>query len=265
VLIRWLRTPKGLTLIVLLVLLAIETPLHGPGAVAIVILMGLVGAAVDLGLIRYLTGAAEVPDGGAITGVLVALVIDPAAPVVVPLAGTVAGLVVKHTLRTRWSNILNPAGAGLLIACLLPGGSRESWWGGLGDAPVLFLAVLLALGSLIADRENKLPAVLSFAAVYVALLTLVAIRQPNEVASAFRIPDVNAAIFFALFMLTDPPTSPTRYEHQVIFGSIVGGFAAVGLLVGIGVAHLPTALVAGNVWESWRRPRAARTPNAVTQ
>jgi Na+-translocating ferredoxin:NAD+ oxidoreductase RnfD subunit len=260
---RWIRAPKGLTLVALLVLVAIESAVRSIQAAEAVLLVGCVGGVVDLALTRYVSGRFVIPDGGAITGVLIALVVDPTAPVAVPIAGTLAGLVAKHMLRTRWSNIFNPAAVGLLVAYFVPGGSVQSWWGALGDGPVWFLAVLLAVGGFMADRENKLPVVLSFAGVYVVLLTVVGIRQPDQVASAFRVPDLNAALFFALFMLTDPPTSPTRYEHQVIFGSMVAAISAVGFLMGLGVAHFPLALLAANAWESWRRPRRPRVPEPL--
>jgi Na+-translocating ferredoxin:NAD+ oxidoreductase RnfD subunit len=260
---RWIRAPKGLTLVALLVLVAIESAVRSIQAAEAVLLVGCVGGVVDLALTRYVSGRFVIPDGGAITGVLIALVVDPTAPVAVPIAGTLAGLVAKHMLRTRWSNIFNPAAVGLLVAYFVPGGSVQSWWGALGDGPVWFLAVLLAVGGFMADRENKLPVVLSFAGVYVVLLTVVGIRQPDQVASAFRVPDLNAALFFALFMLTDPPTSPTRYEHQVIFGSMVAAISAVAFLMGLGVAHFPLALLAANAWESWRRPRRPRVPEPL--
>ena len=61
-------------------------------------------------------------------------------------------------------------------------------------------------------------------------------------------------------MLTDPPTSPTRYRDQVIFGLIAAlvSFAVYSMLGG--VYYLLAGLLVGNAWEMWRRMTAGRAP-----
>ena len=74
----------------------------------------------------------------------------------------------------------------------------------------------------------------------------------------FRAPDLQAALFFAFFILTDPPTSPVKYRDQIICALIV---AAVSYAVfeWIGAAHyLLAGVLVGNVWEAWSRIRIAR-------
>jgi enediyne biosynthesis protein E5 len=251
---RWLRTPKALTIAALLILAAFEIPYRGASAVAGVLVVGAVCGIVDAALTRFLTGRPKIPDGAVTTGLIVSLVVDPTVPLWVPLVASIAGLVVKQLARTHWSNIFNPAAVGLLAAVFI-GGSLQSWWGGLADLPAPFLLVLILTGGFIANRENKLPAVLTFLGVYTLLLTAVSVSRPDQVAGAFRVPDVNAALFFALFMVTDPPTSPVRYAPQIAFGLVTATIALFGLLLGAGIAHFPLALLAANGLESWRRPR----------
>ena len=88
--------------------------------------------------------------------------------------------------------------------------------------------------------------------------------DPSQVAEIFRSPDINMMLFFAFFMLDDPPTSPARYPDQIRFGLIVA-VASFCIFIAIGsVWFLLAGLLIGNAWEAWRRvsARAARTVTA---
>jgi Na+-translocating ferredoxin:NAD+ oxidoreductase RnfD subunit len=137
--------------------------------------------------------------------------------------------------------------------CLLPVG--QSWWGALPDvSPEWLRATLLAGGIYITNRVNKIPLVLSFLGTYFCLFTAAAyLGDPGAVAEIFRSPDLDAVLFFALVILTDPPTSPARYRGQWIFGIMT---AVIGFAVfqEFGVAYfLLAGVLAGNLWEAWCR------------
>ena len=73
-------------------------------------------------------------------------------------------------------------------------------------------------------------------------------------------------LYFAFFMLTDPPTAPIKYRDQVICGVLVA-VVSYALFETVGVVYyLLAGLLVGNVWEAWRRVRFkklhARTPLA---
>src|SRR5712691_2604631 len=53
------------------------------------------------------------------------------------------------------------------------------------------------------------------------------------VAEKFRAPFVQAALFLALCMLTDPPTSPSRYRDQVWVGALAAATACAAQLLGL--------------------------------
>lgn len=99
--------------------------------------------------------------------------------------------------------------------------------------------------------------VLAFLGGYFLLVTISAfLERAERVAELFRAPDVNAALFFAFFMVTDPPTSPPKHRDQLVYGGLVAvvSFAAFEL---VGAAtFLLVGLLAANVWEAWRRARA---------
>jgi Na+-translocating ferredoxin:NAD+ oxidoreductase RnfD subunit len=149
--------------------------------------------------------------------------------------------------------VFNPA-ALAIVATFYVFDTGQDWWGALPDMEPIGLAVLFAAGVFIADRVNKLPLVLAFLGGYYLLFTVAAfLGDPKRVAEIFRTPDLQAVLFFAFFILTDPPTSPVKYPDQLMCGVIV---AAVGYAVFelVGAAYyLLAGVLVGNVWEAWRR------------
>jgi hypothetical protein len=135
-------------------------------------------------------------------------------------------------------------------------GTGQDWWGALPDLAVIGLVGLLVGGIYITNRVNKMPMVLVFLGVYFVLFTVTAfVGDAKPVAEIFRQPDANMALFFAFFILTDPPTSPAKYRDQMICGAIVAASSfAIFQLVGA-VHYLLSGVLVGNVWEAWRRHR----------
>ena len=62
----------------------------------------------------------------------------------------------------------------------------------------------------------------------------------------FREPFVQAALFLAFFMLTDPPTSPNRYGDQVWFGLMAAVSACLTQLLGAGQVYLLIGVLVAN-------------------
>lgn len=180
----------------------------------------------------------------------------------VPVVTSVLAVLSKYVLRTRQANVFNPAALALvLMFYAMPHG--QSWWGALPEVTPLWLrAVLLAGGIYLTNRVNKLPLVLSFLGVYFCLFTATAfLGDSRHVAEIFRSPDIDAVIYFTLVILTDPPTSPAKYQGQWVFGIIVATVSYAVFMM-FGVAYfLLAGVLAGNVWEAWRRAhRRSRSP-----
>jgi Na+-translocating ferredoxin:NAD+ oxidoreductase RnfD subunit len=195
---------------------------------------------------------------------IVAFVLRTQEPDYVVVLMSALAIASKHLLRTHWSNIFNPAALALVASSLLFQ-SGQSWWGALPDQGLAGVLLLLAAGGFMADRINKLPMVFVFLGAYFSLFTLASFfGQAGAAAEVYRTPDLQAALFFAFFMLDDPPTSPVRYEDQVVFGLLVA-IVAYYLLIAHGVVYfLPAALLAGNGWESARRVWAAWSRKRAT-
>lgn len=271
---RFFRTPKGLLILLLgaLVAAANVVPaarLAWPG------LGAAIGAAalVDVPLLRWWKRRWEFPSGAVLTGMLVGMLMSPHEPWYVGAACSAAAVALKYVVRTPSANVFNPA-ALALVGAYYAFDAGHSWWGALPDLtlasslPLLFLS-----GGFITWRVNKAPLVLVFLGVYYALFTAAAfVGDPAHVAEVFIAPDLHAVLFFAFFILTDPPTSPTRYRDQLIYGTLVAVVAyATYELMGV-VFYLLAGVLVGNVWEAGRRVmmhrrqaarRASMTPAGV--
>jgi enediyne biosynthesis protein E5 len=254
---RFFRTPKGLLLIILVVLAAMAAPGEGARLVVPSLLAAmLVAAAIDAPVLRWRGKEWEFPSGAVLTGLFVAMVLSPFEAWYIAAATTAIGVVGKWIVRTRSANVFNPAALGLVVS-FYAFHTGQSWWGALPDLSPWAILVLFATGWFIADRVNKIPLVVAFLGVYYLLFTVTAfVGDPGHVAEIYRAPEIHMALFFAFFILTDPPTSPPKARDQIVCGVIVAvvSFAVFELL---GAAYwLLAGVLVGNIWEAWRRVRA---------
>jgi Na+-translocating ferredoxin:NAD+ oxidoreductase RnfD subunit len=262
---RFFRTPKGLLTILFGIVTLVAAPVEGVGVVAPSLAAAVVAAmALDLPILRLRKGVWEFPSGALLTGVIVAMVLSPHEAWWV--SGVTAAVAVgsKYVFRTRSANVFNPA-ALALVGTFYVFSTGQNWWGAMPDAGVLGLIVLLATGIFITDRVNKVPLVLAFLGSYFLLFTIVAFTGDAALVSEiFRAPDLQAALYFAFFILTDPPTSPVKYPDQILCGALVA-VVAFAVFEGVGAAYyLLAGVLVGNVWEAWRRTRVrARSRAAV--
>ncbi len=268
---RFVRSPKGYLLIILALLIAVAAPHEGLQHT----LYGVAGAIVAAGLADVvIVGIRKhewiFPSGAILTGLIVAMVLSAEVPLYVPVATSLLAIVSKHLLRGRLANIFNPA-ALAVVAATFVFGAGQSWWGALANLPAVLIVLVLVAGWIMAEHVNKMPLVLAFLLSYLALFTAAAfLGNPAQVAEIYRQPDINTALFFAFFMLDDPPTSPVRYGDQVIFGVLVAA-ASFAIFQVIGAVYfLPAGLLIGNAWEAWRRAevpaaRAARSTESASR
>jgi Na+-translocating ferredoxin:NAD+ oxidoreductase RnfD subunit len=258
---KFLRTPKGALALVFTPLLLLGAVADGWSVVLPHMLAAIVGAvALELAVARLQKRAIGWPSSAILSGSIVAFVLDPVTPHVATLVVGGLASASKHLIATRRGHIFNPAAVALLgsIALFATG---QSWWGALPDLPWPFIAVLLAGGAFVVDRINKFPLVLSFTGTYFSIFTLVAALEPGAVTEMFRTPFVQSALFLALFMLTDPPTSPARVRDQVGIGVLVAVVSCLAQLAGVGQAYLLVGVLTSNLalvaLRYWREARVA--------
>ena len=251
---RFFKSPKGYLLLILALLTLLAAPVEGIARVGPIVTSTVLAASiVDVALMRLTRDTWIFPSGAILTGLIIGGLLSPVEMWYVPIVTAAIAIASKYPLRTRFANVFNPA-ALALVASYFIFGSVQSWWIALPDLASFALIVLIATGVLIANHINKLPLVLVFLGVYFALFTATAFfGSTATVAEIFRAPDVNAALFFALFMLDDPPTSPVRYRDQIPFAIIVA-LVSYGMFMWFGVVYyLLAGLLVGNAWEAWRR------------
>lgn len=256
---RYFRTPKGLLIIILAILTAIAAWGEGVALVAPGLVSAMVVAMlVDAPILRVREREWVFPDGALLTGLIVALILSPHEPWAVTAITSAVAIVSKYLFRVGRANVFNPA-AFALVATFYVFDTGQSWWGALPEIPPAALAVLFATGLFITRRVNKMPVVLVFLGAYYLLFTITAFfGDPARVAALYRAPDLHAALFFAFFMVTDPPTSPPKHNDQLVFGVIVA-VASYGVFELIGAAYfLLAGLLVGNAWEAGRRWRVRR-------
>ena len=251
---NFFKTPKGLVTIILVILIVMAAPGQGVRKVA----AGLVTATAAAGLVDALILRArkkvwEFPSGAVLTAMIVAMVLRAQEPWYVTTITSVAAVLSKYLFRTRSANVFNPA-ALAMIASFYVFHTGQSWWGALPDVAPVAKVVLLAAGVFITDRVNKMPLVLTFLGAYFLLFAATAFgNDPLSVAEIFRTPDLEAALYVAFIILTDPPTSPAKYPDQIVCGVIVAVVSYVFFEWAGVVYYLLAGVLAGNVWEAYRR------------
>ena len=251
---NFFKTPKGLLTIILAILAGIAAPDEGLGRVAPGLLGSVIASGlVDLLILRRRKKVWEFPSGAILTAMIVTMVLRAQEPWYVPAITSVAAVLSKYLFRSRSANIFNPA-AVAIVASFYVFHTGQSWWGALPEVTPIAQLLLIAAGVFMAYRVNKMPMVLAFLGAYYLLFTATAyVSDPGRVSEVFRTPDLQAALFFAFIILTDPPTSPTKYPDQLWCGAITAVVSyAVFEWIGV-VYYLLAGVLVGNVWEAWRR------------
>ncbi|MFY4776694.1 RnfABCDGE type electron transport complex subunit D [Metabacillus sp. RGM 3146] len=248
---KFLRTPKGYLLAVLLVL-ALIGDLNTNAITGLKSTGIAVGTAVLLDFILSLRYKKKLrlPDGGILTGLIIALVLNIAEQWYVPAIASAAAILSKHILKMKKKPIFNPAAFGLL-AVLLIFSSGQSWWGSLSLLPSWFVILVLIGGYMVTNKVNKFPQVFAFIGTYCLIILIMAYFGTGDVTNALRNPFVNSALFLAFFMVTDPPTSPAKYKDQVLFGFIAATISCADYLIFGGLSYLLIGLLAANAWKAW--------------
>jgi Na+-translocating ferredoxin:NAD+ oxidoreductase RnfD subunit len=248
------KTSKGLLTLVLAALIAIAAPREGARLVVSRLGIAVLAAGVlDAAILRLRHTRWQFPSGAVLTAMIVGMVVSVQMPWYVVTISSVAGVAAKYVIRTRGANVFNPAALGI-VALFPVFHAAQNWWGALPEVLPVAQIALLGGGVFIAQRVSKLPLVVSFLAFYFVLFTAAAfVRDPSWVAEIYRTPDLQAVLYFAFFILTDPPTSPISPRDQVVFAAIVATVSFAIFESTGAVYYLLAGVLAGNVWEARRR------------
>ncbi|WNR42499.1 RnfABCDGE type electron transport complex subunit D [Paenibacillus roseipurpureus] len=243
---KWVKTPKGYLVSVMLVCLFsaafflqdIKGIEHAGVAVATAV-------ATDLLFVLFQKRKRKLPDGAIITGLLIALILSSTTSWTIVAATSVIAILSKKWLVINKKPIFNPAAFGLLASVIIFH-TGQSWWGSFADLSSWLLVLLGIGGYVITDRVNKFPQVFSYLAIYLGCLLIFGYFHIGDAVDALRAPFIQAALFFAFFMLTDPPTSPAKTKDQIIFGMITALVGAMIYAIFGGLMYLFIGLLVGN-------------------
>jgi enediyne biosynthesis protein E5 len=250
---NFFKTPKGLLTIILALFFVFAAPAQGKGAVKGFLCATLAAALLDALVLRVMKKTWEFPSGAVLTAMIVAMVLRAQEPWYVVVITSVAAILGKYMFRSRSANVFNPAALAIVISFYVFH-TGQSWWGALTEIGPIGTIILVSAGIFITDRVNKTPLVLAFLGTYFLLFTITSfVADARWVAEIFRTPDFQAVLYFAFIILTDPPTSPAKYPDQIAFGIIVASVSFACFEWGGVVYYLLAGVLAGNVWEAWRR------------
>ena len=143
---KFFKTPKGLLVIALAVLI----PLAGMHSGFAVVAPGVAAAAiaamlVDAPILRYRDKEWSFPSGALLTGLLVAMVLSPFGSWKIAAITAVIGVLSKYVARGRSANVFNPAALALVVS-YFAFDTGHSWWGALPELPILALTALFVTG-----------------------------------------------------------------------------------------------------------------------
>ncbi len=233
--------------IILLVMLAgISAYLLGTFPYALIVAV-LACSVIEAVIRRYQKQKLVIPFSGIITGLIIGCVAPINVPVMPLLVACTIAVVSKFFIKSKSTNVFNPAALGLFGLGLLSIGS--SWWAST-SVNIYGVAVSLAIVLVIAAYECKrLPLAFSFIIASAALnMTANLPLTLGSMAVAF----LSVNYFFAFLMLTEPKTSPPKNRAQVVYGVYISViyFLMVILLppsLYLGVLVIFIALLVGNL------------------
>ncbi len=222
-----------------------------------VLVLPIVAVATDLGLQRIRFERLRFPDAALAIGLFLALLFPPVVPLLAAGASVVLAITVRHTLRFKGRPWFNPAVAGVTLGALLFG-ILPAWWGSISEVLVLSFGVVLALW----QRSTwRLPAVFLTAYAGLAVLMRVVVSLSSGLVLVPRVLLLTAVdptvLFFGLFMVAEPRTSPADVPTQVVFAIVVATMAAL-LPLALPSLALLLALLVGNLLAVVLRLRSAR-------
>ncbi len=189
----------------------------------------------------YLKQKLKFPFSGVITGLIIGSVAPIGAPLLAILVACLVAILSKFFLKSKATNIFNPAALGLL-AGLGVFAIGDQWWAASSvnlSGFAISIAIILAICTYEARRMVSAISFIIVAAIGYAILG-------NSITlSGMEVAVMGVNYFFALIMVADPKTSPHKNSAQVAFGSGVAILYSAFSFIGLSYAYF-IALLAGN-------------------
>lgn len=222
----------------------------------------LVAVVADLGFQRLRFPHVRFPDAAIATGLFLALIFAPTAPLLLTGSSAFAAVALRHAVRFRGRPWLNPAMSGAVLGSLVLG-LVPAWWVGIGPYGVEMVAGL-GLLLLLRDRRSwRLPATFLLTYSFLSVLQHLVVGASTNLSILLLLSFDPSTVFFAFFLVPEPRTAPRSDPDRVLYAGSIGVGAAVlpVILPSLGVF---ASLAAGNLLSVALRRRAALPTPAST-
>lgn len=182
-----------------------------------------------------------------ITSLILFLILAPVtnlSDVWITVGATAIAISSKFLLAVDKKHIFNPTAFGVFLIGLL-GFGNAIWW--VGSSIILPFVVIL--GFLLVRKMRRFHLLLSF--LVASILTLILFNLRNGVMPFVSMTQIFLSyplIFLGTVMLTEPMTSPTRKNHSLIYGGIVGVLFGSQFHVGPLFSSPEFSLIVGNIF-----------------
>lgn len=187
------------------------------------------------------------PESSILTGLILALIVPPkptGTGLLFLLAVSGLAMASKYILTINKKHIFNPAAIAVVLTALGPHQSA-SWW--VGTASMLPFVIIG--GILITRKVQREHMVIMFLVMTTLTTAILPVPGGGHVLSDLINMALNSAVFFLGFvMLTEPYTSPTTRNKQLVYAAIVGIIMAPQFHIGSIYSTPEIALVIGNLF-----------------
>ncbi|MGD0249304.1 MAG: RnfABCDGE type electron transport complex subunit D [Thermoplasmata archaeon] len=218
--------------------------LFGLGVTSLIALP-LIAGVVDLVFQMVRFPRLRFPDAALVTGLFLAVIFPPTAPILLAGACTFAAVGLRHALRSQGRPWLNPAATGVVVGAVLLG-LAPAWWVGIGPFGEL---LMLALGALLLVRSPsswRLPVIFLLTYGILAVVQHVVVGATTDPRILFLQVADPSTLFFALFLMPEPRTAPGASHLKVLYAGTVG-ISAAFLPLFLPSLGLFAALLGGNL------------------
>ena len=198
-------------------------------------------------VLAYIFYAPVNPESSILTGLILALIIPPSLAnygLLFMLAAAGLAMASKYILTIGEKHIFNPAAIAVVLTALGPR-QNASWWVG----TAVLLPFVLIGGLLISRKVRKEYMVGCFLfASTMATLTFSAIGSSSLTTSLHNMILSSPLFFLGFVMLTEPYTSPTTKNKQIVYAALVGVLLAPQFHVGHYYTSPEIAIITGNIF-----------------
>lgn len=157
---------------------------------------------------------------------------------------TLIAILSKYVIAYKYRHVWNPVALAIVIGGAL-GFGGAIWW---VATPVLALPVLL-LGLLVVKKIHRFDLVISFLVTAVVLHVGIALYNGAPFLDSLWNTLLSwPVLFFALFMLTEPLSTPPMKRERIVYGVLVGVLSNISFHVGPFFSSPELSLILGNTF-----------------